>query len=153
MGKKIPNGLKLASILIWIEAAIMAIGSVIAIVGGATLSSFLGISDLTAMFTTAGVATLIIAVAWFFLGFGVWKMNNYAWGVAFGLTLIATVIGVIGVIGFFVNLLGIAGLGTIGLMSFVSLVVTVIQLFALVDKDSMKACKVKIAGWKGIEIL
>ena len=153
MGKKIPNGLKLASILIWIEATIMTISSILAIAWGATLSSFLGISDLTAMFAAAGIVTLIIAVLWFILGYGIWKKNIYAWYIAFALTLISMVVGVIGVIGYFFNLLGFAGLGTIGLMSFVSLIVTLIQFFALADKDSMKACKVKIGSWKGIEIL
>ena len=149
MVKRIPNGLKFASILIWIEAAIMAIGSVMAIVYGTPVSTYLGRSDLTSMFVAAGVVTLIIAVAWFFLGFGVWKMNIYAWWVAFVFVFLAVISGVIGLFG---GLLGIAAY-TIGFMSFISLVIAVIQLLALVDKDSMKACKVKIGDWKGIELL
>ena len=148
MSKKIPNGLKLASILIWIEAAIMAIGSVMTITMGTAVSAYLGISSLASMFVAAGVITLIIAVAWFFLGIGVWKMNIYAWWVAFIFTLLAVISGVIGIFG---GLLGMAAY-TIGVMSLVSLVVAVIQLLALVDKDSMKACKAKIGDWKGIEI-
>jgi len=148
MAKKIPNGLKLASILIWIEAAIMAIGSVMAIVYGTTVSTYLGLSDLTSMFVAAGVVTLIIAAVWFILGYGVWKMNIYAWWVAFVFVLLATISGAIGIFG---GLFGIAAY-TIGVMSFISLVITIIQLLALVDKDSMKACKAKVGGWKGIEI-
>jgi len=150
MGKKIPNSLKFASILIWIEAAIMAVGSMLAIVGGATLSSFLGISDLTAMFVTAGIITLIVAVIWFIVGYSLWKMNKYAWGIAFTLTVIATISGVVGFIGglFGYSIFG----GAIGVMSVVSLVITVIHLLTLIDKESMKACKVKISSWKGIEI-
>jgi len=149
MVKKIPNGLKLASILIWVEAAILAIGSVMAIVYGTTVSTYLGLSDLTSMFVAAGVVTLIIAVAWFFLGVGVWKMNIYAWWVAFVFTVLTVISGVGGI---FVGLLGIAAY-TVGVMSVVSLVIAIIQLFALVDKDSMKACKAKIGDWKGIELL
>ena len=148
MAKKTPNGLKLASILIWIEATIMAIGSVMAIVMGTTVSTFLGISDLASMFVATGIVTLIIAVAWFVLGFYVWKMNTYAWYIAFIFTLLAVISGVIGLFG---GLLGMAAF-SIGVMSVVSLVIAVIQLFALVDKDSMKACKAKVGDWKGIDI-
>lgn len=151
MAKKAPNSLKLASILIWIGAAIMAIGSLMTIVMGTTVSTFLGISDLTSMFVAAGIFTLIIAAAWFFVGYGVWKMNTYAWWIAFVLTLLAAISSVLGFIG---GLLGTAlfGLGAIGVMSIISLAITIILLLALVDKDSMKACKVKIGDWKGIEI-
>lgn len=148
MAKKTPNGLKLVSILIWIEAAIMAIGSVAAIAMGTTVSTYLGISNLASMFVAAGAITLIFAVAWFFLGFGVWKMNIYAWWVAFVFVFLAVISGVIGIFG---GLLGIAAY-TIGVMSFISLVIAVIQLLALVDKDSMKACKAQVGDWKGIEI-
>ena len=148
MVKKIPNGLKLASILIWIEAVIMAVGSFMAIAYGTTVSTFLGLSDLTSMFVAAGVVTLIIAVAWFVLGIYVWKMNIYAWWVAFVFTALTVISGVIGLFG---GLIGWAAY-TIGVMSIVSLVIAVIQLFALVDKDSMKACKAKVGDWKGIEI-
>ena len=148
MVKKIPNGLKLASILIWIEAVIMAVGSFMAIAYGTTVSTFLGLSDLTSMFVAAGVVTLIVAVAWFFLGFGVWKMNIYAWWVAFVFTALTVISGAIGLFG---GLLGWAAYA-IGAMSIISLVIAVIQLFALVDKDSMKACKAKVGDWKGIEI-
>jgi len=148
MAKEIPNGLKLASILIWIEAVIMAAGSIMAIVYGTTVSTYLGLSDLTSIFVAAGIVTLIVAVAWFLLGFGVWKMNIYAWWVAFVFVFLAVISGVIGIFG---GLLGIAAY-TIGVMSVVSLVIAVIQLFALVDKDSMKACKAKVGDWKGIEI-
>lgn len=126
----------------------MACGSVMAIAYGSTVSSYLGLSDLTSMFVAAGVVTLIIAVAWFFLGFGVWKMNIYAWWIAFVFVFLAVISGVIGLFG---GLLGMAAY-TIGVMSIISLVIAVIQLFALVDKDSMRACKAKIGDWKGIEI-
>jgi len=149
MVKKTPNGLKLASILIWIEAAIMAIGSITAIVMGTAVSTYLGLSDLTSLFVAAGVVTLIIAVIWFIVGIGVWKMNIYAWWVAFVFALLAVIFGVIGIFG---GLLGIAAY-TIGAMSVISLGIAVIQLLALTDKDSMKACKAKIGDWKGIDLL
>ena len=149
MAKKIPNGLKLASILIWIEAAIMAIGSIMAIAMGTAVSSYMGLADLAALFATVGIATLIIAIVWFIIGIGVWKTNAYAWGIAFIFVLLAVIFGVIGL---FAGLLGIAAY-TVGVMSVINLVVAVIQLFALIDKDSMKACKIKIGNWKGIELL
>lgn len=148
MVKKTPNGLKLASILIWIEAAIMAFGSITAIVMGTAVSTYLGLSDLTSMFVAAGVVTLIIAVAWFIVGIGVWKMNIYAWWIAFVFVLLAVISGVIGLFG---GLLGMAAY-TIGAMSVISLGLAVIQLLALTDKDSMKACKAKIGDWKGTDI-
>jgi len=126
----------------------MAVGSFMAIAYGTTVSTFLGLSDLTSMFVAAGVVTLIIAVAWFVLGIYVWKMNIYAWWVAFVFTALTVISGVIGLFG---GLIGWAAY-TIGVMSIVSLVIAVIQLFALVDKDSMKACKAKVGDWKGIEI-
>ena len=65
--------------------------------------------------------------------------------------MIATILGIFGII---FGVMGITalGVGAIGVMSIVSLAITVIHMSTLIDKDSMKACKVKINGWKGIEI-
>lgn len=151
MPKKVPNGIKLVSILMGFEATVAIIGSILALAMGTVVATYLGLSGIVSMVATAGMVTLFIGIVWMIIAIMLWKMNSYAWYISFILTFIAVILGIVGMLA---GLFGfvITGFGTLSVISIVSVLITLIKIFALVDKDSMSACKVKLGSWKGISI-
>jgi len=147
---KTPNGIMIASTLTWIEAVIAIAGSLLAVVWGTTVATFLGLTGFVSMFAAAAIAVLAIGIIWILLGYLLWKKNTYAWYILFIVTFISVVLSVVGIFAGFLGITVVASFGALSIMSLLSLVLTAIKLFALVDKDTMKACKVKVGSWKGI---
>ena len=151
MAKRIPSGMKLASVLIWFEAVIAILASVLAIGMGTAVATYFGLTGLISVFTAAGLIGLALGVVWAVLGYLLWKMNTYAWWIAFILTLFSLIGTIFGIFAGFFGVV-ITGFGTLSVMAIIGLVLNLVKFAALTDKDSMKSVKVKLGSWKGMNI-
>lgn len=132
-------GIALVSILIWVGAILGLASSVMALFLGSALTSFglsIGIADFSAMFLSFAFFGIIMAILYILLGIFLWKHNAYAWWITF----ILVVLSLISII---------PGFLAISPIVFIGLVLPIIELVALTNNDSMKACKVKLMDWKG----
>jgi len=144
--KQQPGGLILSCLLLWIGAGITLISAISATLLGTTLAQSIGgfgfgIAELTAAHIAALSAfTWFIAILAIVLGIFLWMRNTYAWWIAF-------VFAIISVLGALSGLF----LAAIGIMTFVGIAIAIVTLFALLQTDTMKVCKVKLGSWKGID--
>lgn len=148
MGKKQPWGIKLTCLIMWIGAIVAGIGSVVTIaltdamntVVNSALFGIIG-TVFTAVGVTASIMGIVIAVVMFLLAWALWKHYTIAWYIVFLLVLAQLVVAV-----------GSTILAmSFNVMVLVSGALTAVILYALVSKDSMKACKAHLGKWKGLD--
>lgn len=147
---KVPNGIKLASILVWFGAFAGIVAAMYAAISGAVVESYFGLTGMTFAVTTAAIVTFIVALVWAFVGIMLWKSNYYAWWIVF----LFSILGMVGfIIGGIVGLAGVyEGIYSFSVMSFMSFLVTLVIFLSIVDKKSMSSVRVKVGRWKGIDL-
>ena len=103
--KSAPTGIKVISVLYYIGCGLLAIFAILMFVGSAFLGGLLatlGSEMLTALgatiFIVLGVVFLLFAVLYFFLGRGLWKLQNWARIVGGILSALAVLSGIMSLI-------------------------------------------------------
>lgn len=109
MVSEAPTGVKVISVLFYIEAVLSVILAIVAFVAGNVLAN-MGIPFVTALGVGLGIILLIWAVLTFFIGRGLWKGQSWA-------RILAIVFAVLGLIGSISSLAsGVILSGIVGLL-------------------------------------
>jgi len=119
MGKEIPTGVKVISVVYYVFAAIAVIASIFLFSGASTINSILGSIPIigilgalgSGLFIFGAIVCLIFGTLSFFIGRGLWKAKKWA-------RIIVIVFSVIGV------LIGLASLAKISFGGIVQLAIS-----------------------------
>jgi len=122
MGKEIPAGVKVISIVYYVAAAFLVLVAVMFFVGSGVISSLLGnipiISILGALgsglFIFGGIVCLVFGILGFFIGRGLWNTKKWARILVIVFSCIGVLIGIVSITTGFVAIVQLAISGFIG---------------------------------------
>ena len=122
--------ISVASMIIWVEAALALLFSALVTFMGTTLPTQLGITNFAGYFTTASILGVLISLGMIIVGYFLWKHKTWAWWTAFILAILTLVAS-------------LYGLTAISVMTFLAIPLAVIEAWVLWVKETRKVCKVK----------
>jgi len=122
MGKEIPTGVKVISVVYYIFAAIAVIASIFLFSGASTINSILGSIPIigilgalgSGLFIFGAIMSLIFGTLSFFIGRGLWKAKRWARGLVIVFSIIGVLIGLVSIASGFVAVVQLAISGFIG---------------------------------------